>query len=483
VVSEQTFRYNGCTSAMITRSLGTTPSERHLAQLADHTFLNLWSYPNVFKDRGSELCDLLVVCGNHIIVFSCKEVAWPSLDDPSLAWRRWHRRAMAQSARQIQGAVRWLTRFPDRVYLDPRCTQRLPIKLPNQEARKTHGVLVAVGAAPACRDFFGGGIGTFVIDPTVHAEQHGDSPFTIGDLNPSSSFIHVVDEAMLDILMSELDTVTDFTAYLSKKEQFLRSGLSAGAIGEEDLLAYYVTRINSSGDHDFTMPDGSPIPAKTQLFITEGSYQSLLTRPEYLAKKAADEPSYVWDRLIETFTNNLLNGTNIILEGLPSEVAEIEEGVRHMALVPRLLRRAFGTGILDLLERSGSQQRAMRAFMPGQTDPNPATGFFFMTMPLPPARWTYEDYRLLRWEYLKVYALSFLDKYRSLERVVGIATEPLPDAGNSGGSSEDLLMMEQPDWTDELRESLAARQADLGVLRTDQHTEYLVHGEEYPRSN
>jgi hypothetical protein len=50
----------------INRSLGTTPSERYLAKLADRTFLNLWSYPNLFIDRkegakgtGKELCDLL----------------------------------------------------------------------------------------------------------------------------------------------------------------------------------------------------------------------------------------------------------------------------------------------------------------------------------------------------------------------------------------------------------------------------------------
>jgi hypothetical protein len=34
------------------------------------TFLNLWSYPNVFKvqNKGKELCDLFVVFNNHIII-------------------------------------------------------------------------------------------------------------------------------------------------------------------------------------------------------------------------------------------------------------------------------------------------------------------------------------------------------------------------------------------------------------------------------
>jgi hypothetical protein len=48
----------------IIRSTGLTTSEQYLAKLADKTFLNLWSYPNLYRDVGKELCDLLVVCGN-----------------------------------------------------------------------------------------------------------------------------------------------------------------------------------------------------------------------------------------------------------------------------------------------------------------------------------------------------------------------------------------------------------------------------------
>jgi hypothetical protein len=59
----------------IKRGLGTTPSEKYLAAIADKTFLNLWSYPNLYADRkqggkgdGKELCDLLVVCGDDVLI-------------------------------------------------------------------------------------------------------------------------------------------------------------------------------------------------------------------------------------------------------------------------------------------------------------------------------------------------------------------------------------------------------------------------------
>ncbi len=71
---------------------GKTPSERYLARLARKTFLNLWSYPNVYIDKkqngrgvGKELCDLLVVCGDHVLIFSDKHISWPETDD--VEWR------------------------------------------------------------------------------------------------------------------------------------------------------------------------------------------------------------------------------------------------------------------------------------------------------------------------------------------------------------------------------------------------------------
>lgn len=38
----------------VQRSSGTTESEKHLARLAEQTFLNLWSYPNLCIDKRLE---------------------------------------------------------------------------------------------------------------------------------------------------------------------------------------------------------------------------------------------------------------------------------------------------------------------------------------------------------------------------------------------------------------------------------------------
>jgi hypothetical protein len=68
-------------------------------------------------------------------------------------------------------------------------------------------------------------------------------PFAIGQVDPSKGFVHVLDDASLAILMTELDTIRDFVAYLQKKERFISSGRLACAAGEEELLAEYLKRM------------------------------------------------------------------------------------------------------------------------------------------------------------------------------------------------------------------------------------------------
>ena len=69
----------------ISKQEGVTDSERRLSRLCHWSFLSLWSYPGVFRDQGNkagcdgkEICDLLVVCGEDILIFSDKDCHFPN---------------------------------------------------------------------------------------------------------------------------------------------------------------------------------------------------------------------------------------------------------------------------------------------------------------------------------------------------------------------------------------------------------------------
>lgn len=93
----------------VTRSEGVTAAERYLGDLCERSFLSLWSYPRVYKDQrlpngkaiGKELCDLLVVFDNHIIIFSDKHCRFSDSEDLIRAWKRWYKNTIADSARQV----------------------------------------------------------------------------------------------------------------------------------------------------------------------------------------------------------------------------------------------------------------------------------------------------------------------------------------------------------------------------------------------
>jgi hypothetical protein len=271
----------------IIRGAGTTDTERHLARLAERSFLDLWSYPNPHRDQringaqtgdGKELCDLLVVCGRHILIFSEKYIQWPEAEDILISWGRWYKRAIKKSAEQLRGAERWITEFPDRVFIDKACITPLPIALPSQDERIIHRIVVARGAGKACIKYFGEGTGSLVVSPQIRGDEHWDSnlrpisPFAIGDIDPDGEYVHVFDDGSLDFVMHELDTITEFTDYLQRKEEFIRSGKLIGAHGEEDLVAHYALTMDEGGEHCFiTRADES-----AHAILLEGGLHSYL---------------------------------------------------------------------------------------------------------------------------------------------------------------------------------------------------------------
>ncbi|WP_455270674.1 hypothetical protein [Rhizobium herbae] len=474
----------------IVRSEGLTDSERYLAKLADRTFLNLWSYPNPYRSQklggagdGKEICDLLVVCDPHILIFSEKEISWT--DKPvEVAWPRWCRRAVFDAATQLKGAERWLNEFPKRVFLDKLCEVPFPLELPAPERRRVHRIVVARGAKEAGRKFFNGGLGTFVVLPSLKGTDHTNSgvnnfmPFAIGDIDPTGDFVHVFDDVSLDIVMRELDTITDLTQYLDKRAAFIRSGRLVRAHGEEDLLAYYAIRINDQGVHDFTPPEGRNWDEIGSVAIEHGNWARYVNDPRYKAKKLADDVSYTWDRLIETFTGHLLAGTSIVLEGHNYSLTNSEIAVRHMAFQNRFLRRSHSQAILGALEVGRTTDVFFRAMLSPEDSKQHETGFFFMTLKYHQwmdERGGYERYRQMRTFYIQTYAQALLMKHPHLRQVVGIAMEP---PGQGRGSSEDIIFAQQTEWTDQARIQNRDDCTNLNIMGHMKETPY--HGEEFP---
>jgi hypothetical protein len=302
---------------------------------------------------GKELADLLVVCGDDVLIFSDKAIEWPENVSIELAWVRWYRRAIEKSVAQIRGAERWITNFPNRIFLDQACTQRFPIDLPPIERRRVHGIIVAIGATEAVREFCNDDSGTFCVSGILKGAAHttpnaaGHLPFSFGDIDPAGSFIHVFDPTALDIVMRELDTVSDLTDYLRKRAEFIRSGRFLFAPGEEDLLAFYLQNMGNDNSHDFVSANLDPALNEYAIQVAPGEYNAFIKSPEYRRQKIADRISYVWDRLIELFVEHVLAGISVALLGHEPNAALAERGLRLMALENRVYRRLLARSLSE----------------------------------------------------------------------------------------------------------------------------------------
>ncbi|HPJ85206.1 MAG TPA: SEC-C metal-binding domain-containing protein [Methanothrix sp.] len=456
------------------KAQGVTPSERYLNSLCEKSFLSLWSYPGVFRDQktggngdGKELCDMVVIFDQHVLIFSDKHCLFPASGDLKLNWRRWYNRAIKKSAEQAWGAERWLREHPDRVYLDRSCTKQFPLPIPSNESAKYHLIVVAHGSDERCKAKFGG-TESLMLNTSLglngNAEDLYSTPFTVGDLDPSKTFVHVLTDYTLDILLQMLDTISDFVSYLERKENLIRSNTAVFVPGEEDLLAVYLMHMNEDGAHDFAF-DGK----YRGIFLEEGFWKDFCDRPERIEQLRQDSISYIWDDLIERFAHHALNATQYYTNHI--ELSGTEIGLRFMAREPRLARRLIAKGLIDLCTNTPDGTRRIRYYKP-LSDNEPF--YVFLSLPQPDFC-SYEQYREARFTLLQ--ACCMVVKYKCPEAldIVGIAFQPFRP---NGGSSEDLIYLDARVWSKDLNVEAAQLQKDLSILTSE--TYYNVHEEEYP---
>ena len=248
---------------------------------------------------------------------------------------------------------------------------------------------------------------------------------------------HVFDEAHLHIILQELDTIRDFSDYLTARERLISNNNLFSAAGEVDLLAVYLKDVNEKGEHDFVWETGQPLKPNQKIAVPEGVYRNYQKAAPYRRKKKADQQSYLWDRLINKFARNLLAGTLApIPEGIGKDGREggAELGLRYMALERRVQRRSHANaieGAFEYLEKQKGNRffRAMIPEAPEQGD----TGFCILLVKreITPEGTSFEDYREFRASNLGASLRTFwsviaISRELSVSRLKDPAAGPCP---------------------------------------------------------
>jgi len=385
---------------------GLTASEKFVAQLCERAFLKLWSHPNPIGKKGKELCDSLVVCGSHVIIISVKEIEYKDTGDRT-GYDRWVKKALEESADQIWGAERWLQSVDEIIRADGR-----KVNLPPHKIRQYHRIAVALGGKDSV-------------------------PISWGEFK--SGFVHVCDEKSLGILFSILDTITDFTNFLTASEEFFSGDMRVifDGGGIEDLLGLYLAEGSTFERYSEKNPD--------LLMIANDHWSGFSKSDEFKEMQREFSISFFWDKLINHLTEDLLSDGMINHEN--GEITDNDLALTEMALLPRWVRVQYAEKLKQLHSRD---QEIRASILTGEGE----TAFVLLIA-------SSED-REARIQELHLRSLVARGRIPGCKTVVGIATDK---AGSSKvGYSHDIGYMHLPDWDDELDAKVTEMQKKLGYF-------------------
>src|SRR5882672_267341 len=437
-----------------------TPSEKYLDRLCLGTFLSLWSYPAIYRDQravgtngdGKEVCDHLVVFGNDVIIFSDKHCQFPKGPDLVVSWKRWFRRAIESSAEQALGAERWIRQFPNRLFIDRLCTKKFPIELPACDKMQFHLVVVAHGISEIARESLGGS-GGMAVNAAIKGLLNHEKPFQIGDLDPEKTFVHVLDDDSLELLLTQRDTISDFVSYLGKRASFLRGSPVVAAPGERQLLALYMVGLDEKNQHDFILPPGADTEPFVQ--VPDWLWTHFQSQPERIAQLKQDQVSYLWDDLIEKCNKHVLEDTQYFRpEG---GLKDSETILRFMAKEPRFMRRFLSRTLLEMVQITPKDKRRLRVWKP---DYPGQPHYVFLLFPHPPSI-SEKVYREVRQKYLHASCMVAKLGNPDATHIIGFATESDPD---NVERSEDFCFLDATEWPEKLQQEARKLQKEFQIL-------------------
>lgn len=441
----------------IPKSEGVTPTERLLAQLCDRTFLKLWSYPNPFRDDGDELCDLIVVFENEVLIFVDREKRQfdSTLEDVNVAWKRWRRAVIDRQVSSVHGAERYI-RMGRPIYLDPKQAHPFPIPI-NLENARFHKIVVAHGAREACKRSSPSNVsGSLAISYGPKDTVSVDQPFfvKIDRENP----VHILDTENLSIALNELDTIFDFTAYLDAKNEAISRHVLLNYCGEEDVIAHYFLNFDDSRKCHMI----GTFDEFDSVHIGEGEWADFEKGELYLRRKEANKTSYFWDRLLQITSNNALKGTL----GGNSRPFEGKSAIHFMAREPRSSRRGLSDHMLKAIRNFPDNDEPLVQSVSLMPSFYRGTQYVFLQLKAIDLTKSADEIRELRQAMLEVACAAAKLKFPEIERVIGIATDAPKFAGKT--NSEDMLLMEFNEWTPEKRAHYEYVNKELRFFETPQ---------------
>lgn len=409
----------------ILKSEGVNESERQLSKLLNDTFFSLWSYIGPYSDEGAtknkqgkEICDALVIFGNKILIFSDKAIKFNEEKDTLIAWKRWYKKSITDSVRQLYAAEEWIKKNPDRVFLDNFCQNPFPLNLENQNF-EFHLIAITKNTLEPAKKYFDqfakGSSGTFLNFYPLDERQVLEMPFTLCDINSNKTFVHIFDEFSINLVMQELRTISDFTNYLKVKEKLIRK-LRLQHASEEDILGFFLDDEDFLlGRKEFTYPKCADDEV---LGIQEGYWSNFILSNNYNIHKDLNNMGDYWVELSSRFSDSVVSAN--VGEGKEFPLEKHEIVVRSLASEKNATRAYLAQAFLEKFDNVPLDRRSARVV---QNFINQSHFYVFLFLPFMDFESTIEHTKR-RGEIAWQYAIATKYRHSKVELITVIVTQP-----------------------------------------------------------
>lgn len=404
-------------------------SERILTKIATNTFFSLWCYPSLFRSvgKGKELTDLTIYFNNTLILFSDKgHVKFQEHNKIDLAWSRWYRSAVKESAKQLHGAESFVRNHPDKIFLNSKLQDPFPFDL-SRPSIKIHLVAVTRGIGDHAKRYFDsvkpGSSGTLGYFYQVPEKALLEKPFFVGDVVQEKTFVHVLDESGIKLLLEELCTPADFIRYLEVKENAIRKQKLLSSAGEEETLAFY---LQEDGGYGFGNIANPPENRGNFFAIPEWEWKHYRYSVDYALRYNHKQKAKHWNEITARFSN-------CIVDASVGEANDLPFLTHSNAVEVLASENLYSSSLLasTLFDKFGSVPKGARSSRAVPSLSNPGRIYVFVFFPWDDDYESYDEYRRERTACMRLYAHVARYKFQKAIEILILGADT---KGREGGS-------------------------------------------------
>lgn len=346
-------------------------AEKNISDIFRKSLLNYWIIPNPYKSNKEELCDIMIVFKEYIIIISDKSCGYSKQESKS-SHKKWANfcDGLSKSKKQLESAMEYIKNNPKEIYIDndSKCKIHRNIKINKdtkfllitsvskwsnivRENLKNDGSLIFNNS----EDFINNGL----------SRKQPRNIFNLQNFKKDGFFYHMIDDLNLSRILKNINTIPDLIEYLLYRENMFQK-IDVSGKTEKDILlpflekkAKYIYNLLLGGNGSFKIKI-EELDSNIDFFNDYKEYKQYIKKEKIInveqQYKLINSGSFFYDFLL-SYMSSIANENYQIDKGFstpmnedPSEAFDIIAGFSRLEriCITNSIHRKYEDMFLDL---------------------------------------------------------------------------------------------------------------------------------------